>query len=203
MTESESDEEFVAAVCDHGSDADEVVVAADVPGGSARDAPRQRGRRWQFPSEGTFFAWFLVDAEETGPVSLQSNPVDDALTSWLINPDHVGCVGVARLNWCLRSPSAEVVEKHEVVSGPVGARAARALGFLQYDVEDIFPLEDAVIFQKSMKKDIVGTLSEALSAFALGAHGCVSGGMSEQERKTSITVPASVYSAMMLGTWWP
>ena len=38
-----------------------------------------------------------------------------------------------------------MVEKHDVVSGPVGARAARALGFLQYDVEDIFPLEDAVI----------------------------------------------------------
>ena len=189
------------AVCDApAGDEDFVCAPAAAPEGHAGDASRQRGRRWSHPTEDTFLCWLLVDASLASPESLRCIRVATGLEALVDSPGRQACVGVGRCRWVLSEASPDSLSKHTAVSGPLPDKGGRWLGFLRYEVVDLYCFPDVAILQGSQMERATTTLSEAYADFHLSDEfGTVAEAMTEQELNTGLVSPLHVMSALLLG----
>ena len=194
------DDECVVATRAVLADPEIVVARPNEPVRDANDASRQRGRRWDYPVEGTFLAWLVVDAAKPSPARPCEAAVPAAIASITSNIACLGCVGVARCKWVLRPTSPEVVGKHVMLAGEPGDRTRQPFGYLQYDVDDLFAFDTPILFQGSQKEAYLDRLREAQSDFILDEEiGSVKTAMTEKELQTSLVVPPSIFSSLLLG----
>ena len=193
---SDSDEVRVARA--HADPEDEDLTIAAPPSGPvgrAGDASRQRGRRWSYPAEDMFLCWMLVDPPEP---ALPSDRLAPSLRCLLEEPGRSGCLGVARCKWMLRKSSEEAIESHSKVSTSL-LSADKAVGFLQYEVTNLFLFDDPCLFQgEAQQRHRERTLRLAYGDFALDG-GLVKDVMTNQELDTSLILSADVASSLLFG----
>ena len=184
------DEEVVVAVCHDPSEADDdLVVARPDPSASSTAPSRPRGRRWEYKTTGSFWTCVVVDAGKPSPAWLSCDRPPAWLEAALASPENSLCIGVASCCWKLVPPSAEAIETHASMTGPSRA----PVGFLEYEVIDLFALEHPVVIDTSQtmgQKSL--PLSRSCQDLELGEHGVAKHIMSKKEKATFLDLSPGV-----------
>ena len=139
------------AVCDEPEDPDVAVAVCEAAPEGAGGASRQRGHRWHYPSEGEFLSWLLVDGSQCSPVALQSVQVARGLEALVADPTYLAGVGVVRCRRSCKPESPEASASHAAVVPLARSSGSRALGYIQYEIMDVFRFDSVALF-KSVKK---------------------------------------------------
>jgi hypothetical protein len=168
---SEDDDVGVAEEA-RASDSDEVVVGdPEESAGAGPGTSRQRGRRWNHPAKGDGLCWFVVDESVSSQARHEQVPPDPRLSG--IVPGSVGCIGAVRIRWTLSKRSAAEDRLFEDVMGAPAKTAKTPLGYLDYEVEEVFSLDDVVLMQGSQRARWAEILPAACADLRVGDVGTV------------------------------
>ena len=197
-----SDSDLCVAEGEANDDDPDLVVAAAHPLAAvgSSDASRQRGRRWRYSADGTFLCWLLVDGAKPSPVRLCSSGVAQGL-ELLGNTDNcLAAVGVAQCKWMLRPSSPEASECHSVLMPPGRVPVSKELGYLQYQVDNVFRFDDVLLIPPSQRPYYTTTLQELHGTFLLNdVLGTVSNAVCGSKLCASLELPLAVVSSMLRG----
>jgi len=130
---------------------------------------------------------------------LETVPVGAGLEAVAASPDTLLVLGIARCKWTLLPKCEDAVEYHRVVCPPGCEAVADALGFVQYEVVDLYLLPEPVLFQNGQKANWRATCMRSCGDLRLEGLGVIKNVLNGVERETSLHMPVAVTTSLLLG----